>query len=102
MEPLKYKIISSGYKDYVRLMLGEAEIVYIKTTKENFDFIEQELRHALDALNVLPTLIEALKSVVGIEAWMPSSAKKLTSKIYIALDEFEKTSFAKYIKSNNT
>jgi hypothetical protein len=55
MEPetIRYKLIASGYKDYVRLMLGDIEIVYIKTTKENFAFIEQEVRHAMDALNLL-------------------------------------------------
>lgn len=93
---IKYKLIASGYKDYVRLMLGDTEIVYIKTTKENFDLIEQELRFMVDALNVLPTLIGGLQSVMGIEAWITPQERHLTSKVYSALAEYEKTSLAKY------
>ncbi len=96
---ITYKIMVSGYKDYVRLLLGDTEIVYIKTTKENFDFIEQELRHMVDALNLIPTLTGALKSIRGIEAWITPSERKLTAKVYTALDEYNKTSLGIYNNS---
>lgn len=50
-ETISYQLVASGYKDYVKIMLGDTEIVYIKTTKENFAFIEQELRHKVDKDN---------------------------------------------------
>ena len=98
-ETISYKIIASGYKDYVRLMLGDTEIVYIKTTKENFAFIEQELRHMVDALNLIQPLTGALKSIRGIEAWIQPSERHLTSKVYTALAEYDKSSLGIYNNS---
>jgi len=100
-EVVSYSLIASGYKDYVKIMLGDTEIVYIKTTKENFSFIEQELRHMVDSINIVPTLITSLKKLRGIEAWITPSERKLAKPIYDGIEEFEKTSFGKYIQIGN-
>lgn len=94
-----YKIISSQYKDYLRIMLGDTEIIYIKTTKKNFTFAEQELRFMVDALNLIPTLVGALKSMRGIEAWITPSERHLTKNIYTAIDEYQSTSLGIYNES---
>lgn len=92
---VKYSLIKSGFKDYIRLMIGETQIVYIKTTPQNFDFIEQELRYMVEALNVLPVLAGALKSIRGVEAWITPSERHLVRRVYAAIDEYEKTSIYK-------
>lgn len=98
-ETIIYQLVASGYKDYVKIMLGDTEIVYIKTTKENFAFVEQELRHMVDSINIVPVLITSLKKLRGIEAWITPSERKLVKPIYDSIDEFEKTSFGKYLQS---
>ena len=94
---ISYKIIASGYKDYVKLMLGDTQIAYVKTTKETFPFVEQELRHMVDAINVLPTVVMSLKKLRGIEAWIIPSERKLAKPIYDGIEAYEETSFAKYV-----
>ena len=98
-EKIIYRIIASGYKDYVRLMLGNTEIIYIKTTKDNFNFIEQELRHMVDSRNVAPFLARSLKKLRGIEAWITPSERKLTNPIYDGIKAFEKTSLGTKYKN---
>ena len=94
-----YKVIASGYKDYVKVMLCDTEIIYVRTNVNNFAFIKQEITLMVDALNIAPTLVAALKSVRGIEAWIPTSERHLTKRVYLAIDEYEKTFLAEYFSN---
>lgn len=95
-EKIMYYTVSSAYKDYVKVMLGDTEIIYVKTTKENFDFIEQELKHMAESINLVPTLVSCLKKLRGVEAWITPNERHLMNPVYEGIEEFEKTAFAKY------
>ncbi len=96
---IPYTLVSSGHKDYVKIMLGDTEIIYVKTNKQNFNFIRQELSHMLDAINVVPVLVSSMKKLRGIEAWIPPRERNLIRPLYDGLEEFEKTSLGKYMNN---
>ena len=75
-EEIKYKVFSSGYKDYVRVLLGDTEICYIKTTPENWGWISQELNLMAQAVNERQKLIEENESIKNfLESLTPGGSE---------------------------
>lgn len=96
---MKYSIRASGYKDYISILLGDTEIIQIKTNAFTFSFAEQELRHMVDSINTIPIAIDSLRSLRGMEAWIGDREMKelFQNKVYSAIDAFDNTSYGHYI-----
>jgi len=86
---MKYHVITSGYQDYVSFLLGDQEIVQIKTNKENCGWISQELNAVVGMANKYMEAMEELKKLRGLEPWIGDrQMKELFQKtLYPILDQ---------------
>lgn len=70
IEVVEYKVITSGYKDYVSFCLGDTEIVQIKTKPSACGWISQELNCVVTAANSYGAAMPELAKLRGLEAWI--------------------------------
>lgn len=94
---IDYKVVTSGYNDYVSFCLGDTEIVQIKTKASECAWISQELNTVITGFNSYAEAISEIKKLRGMEAWLGDrQMKELFQKtIYSILDKYEKQ-----VKSN--
>ena len=91
IDVVEYKVITSGYKDYVSFCLGDTEIVQIKTKGAQCGWVSQELNCVVTAANSYANAMPKLAQLRGIEAWIGDrQMKELFQKIlYSILDRYE-------------
>ena len=89
---MKYHVITSGYKDYVSFLLGNQEIVQIKTTADNCGWISQELNAVVSMANAYMDAMRDLSKLRGIEPWIGDRQMKehFQKTLYQILDNYQK------------
>ena len=61
-----YKVIESGYGDYIKLTKNEKEVLYIKTNHESCHGMAESLNEMAQQANNAPDLLAALEELVHI------------------------------------